>query len=380
MKEDSQNTASPEIEHFAKWIEAPQSELRSDVLARDFPDFARVVQELEREREAHSPDAELRARVRKGLFESRGRKDATARRRKAWKKWTGAAAAASFLFAILITIGFSSPTMAEKLKSIPLIKSIFSLFEDQTLQIANDKGLVTPINQSATYNGITVTVNEVFYDGARLDLGYLIRVPQGTSQEEARKISRNIRLLEFTLDDSDKPLPYKGGGEVKQVEDYLFAVVKNVEFNDPLPDKFTLHAKLSMDEDPGNQQGVQKLDIPVVKQIKAEDAVTLTPGTTQTLSSKFSFKVESVALTPVSTTVLLKEIPPDDKPYGPSYTLLNDKGEKIEQVEETSYFDDNGLWRKFVIPFKERPPFIKLIPSMDGVEEPDKAVTIPLKK
>ncbi|WNF05918.1 DUF4179 domain-containing protein [Brevibacillus borstelensis] len=380
MNGDRRKTASFEqTEQLAKQMMKPRTDLQSDDLEREFPGFIEVVQGLEREREALSPGSGTRERIRQTLFETAGTTKAPVRQRRVARKWMFAATAACFFFVILIAAGFSSPTMAEKLKSIPLIRSVFSLFKDETLHIAGEKGLVTPASQSVTVNGITVTVNEVFYDGSRIDIGYAIQVPEATSETEALEIARNIKIWEFTVDDSDKPVPYKGSQDVERVDKNLFAGMKHMEVTVPLPDKFTFHAKVSVGDDLSDPKTTGQLDIPVVKQMKPGDGAKLSPDISQTMESGYVFEVESVTLTPASTTILLKEIPPDDKPYDPAYRLLNDKGEAIEEAEETLTWDEKGIWRRFVIPLRERPESVKLIPSMNGVEETNKAVVIPLK-
>ncbi|GAB1532056.1 hypothetical protein YSY22_34780 [Brevibacillus formosus] len=372
---------SEQTERLVKQIIEPPTptDLRSDVLERDFPGFSEVVQKLEQERERLSSDPGTRARIRQTLFETAATTKAPVRWRNAAKKWIFVATGACILFVILLAAGFSSTTMAEKLKNIPLIRSVFDMFKDETLHIAEEKGLVTPTSQSVTVNGITVTVNEVFYDGTRLDIGYSIQMPKTKNETEALKMARNIKIWQYSVDDSDKAINYKGSQEVERVDENLFAGMRHVEFAEPLPDKFTLHAKVAFGDDLTDPKTTAQLDIQVEKQMKPEDGATLSPEISQTMQSGFVFKVESVIMTPASTTILLKETPPDDKPYGPAYTLLNDKGGVIEGGEETSYLDERGIWRRFVIPFRERSKSIKLIPSMNGVEESDKAVIIPLK-
>ncbi|USG65762.1 DUF4179 domain-containing protein [Brevibacillus ruminantium] len=380
MNGDRKKTAlSEQMEQLAKQVMEPRTDMRSAALEREFPSFFEVVQGLEREREVLSPDPGTRERIRQTLFETAGTAKAPVRPRNVARKWMFVATAACFLFVILPAAGFSSPTMAEKLKSIPLIRSVFSLFKDETLHIAGEKGLVAPSSQSVTVNGIIVTMNEVFYDGSRIDIGYAIQMPETANETEALKIARNIKIWQFTVDDSDKPVPYKGSQDVERVDGNLFAGIKHIELREPLPDKFTLHAKVAFDDDLADPKTSAQLDIPVVKQMKPGDSAELSLNISKTMQNGYVFEVESVKLTPASTTILLKEIPPDDKPYEPAYRLLNDKGEAIEEVEETLTWDEKGIWRRFVIPLRERPESVKLIPSMNGVEETEKAVTIPLK-
>ncbi|CAM5798012.1 DUF4179 domain-containing protein [Brevibacillus borstelensis] len=130
---------------------------------------------------------------------------------------------------------------------------------------------------SVTVNGMTVTVNEVFYDGSRMDIGYAIQMPKAQNEAEALKMAQNIKLWQFTVDNSDKPVPYKGSQEVERVNGNLFKGIRNIEFTEPLPDKFTLHAKVAFGNDVTDPKTTGQLDIPVAKQQKPGDGAGLSP-------------------------------------------------------------------------------------------------------
>ncbi|NQF16112.1 DUF4179 domain-containing protein [Brevibacillus sp. HB1.3] len=376
MKRNSDEIVSEQIESFAKWLGAPHSELRNGALAYDASELIDIVKQLERENGIHTPDEETVARMKSNLFRTMPQEQSSGSRIRMKKIFMASASVASFLLFTLLALGFSSPTWAEKLKHVPVISSVFELFQEDTLQIANEKGLITAVNQSAVVNGITITVNEVFYDGIQLGIGYLIQMPETTEKAAAQEIAERIVLKDFTL---AEPIDNTGAGwsnEVKQMEDYLFAGVTTITLNGNWPDQFTMQAQLY---DYQNTQNTWNLKLPVVKQFAKIDSKTLTPNISQTLRSNFAFQVKEVTLTPVSTTVVLKEIPPDDKLYEPSYTLLDPSGKEIRIEEESTNYDENGISRKFIVSFKEKPAYIQLIPHMSGEAEPDKAVKISLQ-
>ncbi|GED59301.1 DUF4179 domain-containing protein [Brevibacillus formosus] len=376
MNRNPDEIVSEQIESFAKWLEAPHSELRSGALAYEAPELIGIVKQLERENRIHTPDEETVARIRSHLFATMPHEQSSSPRLRMKRIFIASAGAASFLLFTLLALGFSSPAWAEKLKHVPLISSVFELFQEDTLQIANEKGLITAVNQSAVVNGITITVNEVFYDGIQLGIGYLIQMPETTEKAAAKEIAERIVLKDFTL---AEPIDNTGAGwssEVKQMEDYLFAGVSIITLNGTWPDQFTMQAQLY---DYQNAQSTWNLQLPVVKPFTKIDSKTLTPHISQTLRSNFAFQVKEVTLTPVSTTVVLKETPPDDKLYEPSYTLLDPNGKEIRIEEESTNYDENGISRKLIVSFKEKPAYIQLIPHMSGKAEPDKAVKISLQ-
>ncbi|MFS0869885.1 DUF4179 domain-containing protein [Paenibacillus xylanilyticus] len=80
--------------------------------------------------------------------------------------------AAAATIALIGGLGGSmvSPAMAESLKSIPLIGSIFKLAGDLGLQAAEENGLADEPEASATHGGVTLRIPQLVYDGTRLSM------------------------------------------------------------------------------------------------------------------------------------------------------------------------------------------------------------------
>ncbi|MEJ8547391.1 DUF4179 domain-containing protein [Brevibacillus borstelensis] len=146
-----------------------------------------------------------------------------------------------------------------------------------TVKPATGQTKAAQASPSVTVNGMTVTVNEVFYDGSRIDIGYTIQIPKTVNEAEALKIARNIKIWQFNVDNSDKPIQYKGSQEVERVNGNLFKGIRNIELTEPLPDKFTLHAKVAFGNDVTDPKTSAQLDIPVAKQQKPGDGAGLSP-------------------------------------------------------------------------------------------------------
>ncbi|MEK4516545.1 DUF4179 domain-containing protein [Paenibacillus sp. FSL H8-0122] len=96
---------------------------------------------------------------------SRSRKQRTLRSR----IWKIAALMAGVLI-LTVSIGFVSPAMAETLRNIPFLESIFRVAGDKGLQKAVKTGTTSDVQQTVTQDGLTLTVSEQMYDGSRLSL------------------------------------------------------------------------------------------------------------------------------------------------------------------------------------------------------------------
>lgn len=95
-------------------------------------------------------------------------------RRKRMPRWVSrvmiSAASVAGGLVLLISLGFISPAMAETLKQLPFMSSVFQLAGDAGLRKANEAGLTTNVEQTVTQDGMTLTVSEQMYDGSRLSL------------------------------------------------------------------------------------------------------------------------------------------------------------------------------------------------------------------
>ncbi|MGG4219030.1 DUF4179 domain-containing protein [Paenibacillus jamilae] len=78
------------------------------------------------------------------------------------------AASVALIGVMIIGSAFVSPTMAESLKEVPLVDSVFRLAGDLGLQTADRKGLATSMNLSVTHDDITLKVPQIIFDGTRL--------------------------------------------------------------------------------------------------------------------------------------------------------------------------------------------------------------------
>ncbi|EPD53301.1 hypothetical protein HMPREF1210_01032 [Paenisporosarcina sp. HGH0030] len=76
-------------------------------------------------------------------------------------------------FGLIIGSGFISPTMASVLAKVPILYSIFTSVGDKGLQVAiNDKNAMS-LNETLTSNGVSLTIQDVLYDGSRLAFSFV---------------------------------------------------------------------------------------------------------------------------------------------------------------------------------------------------------------
>ncbi len=84
-------------------------------------------------------------------------------------------AAAVAIFGLLILSGFVSPVVAGALEQVPVVGPAYDFFAQCVgLQsvVINDLG--ARVNQTATDQGVTITITDVLYDQGRLATGYMV--------------------------------------------------------------------------------------------------------------------------------------------------------------------------------------------------------------
>ncbi|MFD2443248.1 DUF4179 domain-containing protein [Bacillus sp. CGMCC 1.16607] len=74
----------------------------------------------------------------------------------------------------VIGSGFLSPAMANVLKEVPFIGSVFGDSSDSSLKKIEEKGLASKLNETVTDNEVSLTITEAYFGGGRLAIGYII--------------------------------------------------------------------------------------------------------------------------------------------------------------------------------------------------------------
>lgn len=88
------------------------------------------------------------------------------------KKLLLSVSAATVALGLLVGSASVSPVMANIVSHIPLLNSIFSESGDLGLKQVSELGLTQVVGESKTVKGNTLTIDEVFYDGTRISVGY----------------------------------------------------------------------------------------------------------------------------------------------------------------------------------------------------------------
>ncbi|WP_027084247.1 DUF4179 domain-containing protein [Cohnella panacarvi] len=133
------------------------------------------------------------------------------------------------LLAGTFALGFISPAMAQVLRQLPGIGTVFQTLGDTGVRNIVDVGFATSVGRTVEDKGVSVTLDQVVYDGTRLTVGLLHEQNLDIHFSPASSLRADGRFLNAGIGARFKNLP---GGMTASL--YTFS------FEDQLPDEFDL--------------------------------------------------------------------------------------------------------------------------------------------
>lgn len=277
-------------------------------------------------------------------------------------------------FGLFVGSAMVSPAMAKVASNIPVVGTFFNDVGDEGLKIAGKKGLTQVIDQTAKDNGITLTINEVFYDGTRLTLGYTQEslLPLGELERPAIKVDgKEINFSSGYSGEYVTPQRYKGVVDITPTEE--------------LPEEFEMNVRIDA---VGLVPGYWSYQFSVRQ---SNDVTVIRPTVIKKLEGA-EISVNSLKIGPAGTDLNVKVIAEPGKmdPYSLDFHLIDDKGNVINPLKGSGYGDtvagkEHATLQRLYEPLDEGVRSVKVIPyvltfpqgdlkeesvSLDGIELP----------
>lgn len=272
------------------------------------------------------------------------------------------------MFIVITATAFISPTMAESLKQIPGMNSVFQFANDLGLNIADEKGLFTDVDASDTHEGLTVKATAVSFDGTRVSLGIENEFLDNSFDNKLQINDVNM----FINGESIKS--YSPSGNSSGV--FMFPIPDKdmmiLEFGDTknqggklFPKEFELSLEITV-------SGIQdrfKLNVPV--KMNTEDNLVLTPSLERSYEN-LNLNFERIEFTPITTILTTQvelpekmKIDSNDLLKSIGYDLFDDKGNKANLIYGNGWSETDGNILITDIrfePFVSRPNSVTLKP------------------
>ncbi|MET3938854.1 hypothetical protein ABIC22_001666 [Paenibacillus sp. PvP094] len=271
---------------------------------------------------------------------------------KGMRRTAAAAVAAGVLGVTVFASGFVSPAMADSLRSIPLVGSLFSSIEaDMGLRTAGNEGLTNPVNSSFAYQDVKFKVLETVYDGTRA--AFLVHVTAPNLNQGMYDNGKDIVKLSSGVDNvsldvngfsPDGGLFYSSAG-ANEPDTLLFEQVIPTDHKGEFPDQFDAKVKLTL-------QGLDhefELTVPFTK--STTDTYKVQPDTIME-NDLFTATVTKAEVTPITTrltaaiglngkeTLTAKE---KEQLQDIRFAIYDDQGRQLTALSGEGIYEDNQL-------------------------------------
>ncbi|PFN09903.1 DUF4179 domain-containing protein [Bacillus cereus] len=199
------------------------------------------------------PKEELNIAIQKGIARAKAEKPV----KKIHKKRRIALLTAASICIGVLGSGFVFPQMTRVLADVPLVGKVYSYFHDSIGQNLSASKLVTELNQQAVSNGISVTMNSVYYDAGRIGITFKVDNPEEVFMKNN---SGRGFYYDFKLVDGSEKWGRAASFDGKITKDGWLG---NIHIDYPekeLPPNTTLPITITSI---GDTKGIWKFDIPV---------------------------------------------------------------------------------------------------------------------
>ncbi len=180
------------------------------------------------------PEEEVRAAIRAGVSQAEEQMDSPRLGgRKGMKKVMYTLGSVAAAFVLLIGSSYVSPALASSLSQIPIIGSVFGNSDLLILKEAQKGGLTTPIGETQTVNGISVTLDEILYDQNNITIGLYIE-----SEKELDEFYFGAGM-DFTIDGKSPKMSSGSYGE-EILSPTTRTAIQEINITEEIPETFEL--------------------------------------------------------------------------------------------------------------------------------------------
>lgn len=253
---------------------------------------------------------------------------------------------------LLITIGMSSlsPSFAESLKSLPLLKSVFELVGGVDVKRGSELQLTTELGQKVNINDQEITFTESLYDGSKINLGWTVP----SNDRDPWAFTEDIM---FTID-GKRIEDYGGNISYEKLDNGMYAGTISIDVRGDehsLPESFVL-GLMSTDET------ITYANIPIVQEGEYQ---TYTIGQTKTWDDNEVFQVDYDAVTLYPTTTEISFSLSKSTTLFWDFHVYDDQGRVLQPISSGGGgYKDKNHFKAYFEPFEMIPNKIFIKPYM----------------
>jgi hypothetical protein len=209
---------------------------------------------------------------------------------------------------LLIGSGYVSPAMANVLKQIPLVGSIFEKSTDPVMQKVSSAGMVNEVSRMAADKGITMAIRDAYFDGGKLAIGYSLEFGEGV-RLEANASDGELIPISFNVKINGQSLSYIGDFEQQEeVGGLVQGLLKlSVQAEQPISPPYNVEFSVDqIDRTNGQWEFVFSADNAQVESKKS----VLTPDAAEAALGDYTINIEEVQFNPTNTLLNIRKTGP----------------------------------------------------------------------
>ncbi|MGD8191344.1 DUF4179 domain-containing protein [Brevibacillus ginsengisoli] len=298
------------------------------------------------------------------------------------KKWGTAAAVAGITVVGLTSAGFVSPTVASVLQQVPFLSGLYQqpgIIYDRGWDEIDRLGLSNHVHYAVKDQGITLNITDVFYDGARMAIGYELQMENSVQEKEIPMIVESkIKGVKTDFMMVDSTANEKVGENV-----YRGAITIT---SSSLPDNFTVNLAIN---NIAGKEGKWDVSVPVDKKSMARKIKELNPSVTATYKD-YEIHVKKVMVSPVSTEVLVEATGPKGTWDKLNLNVKDDWGSALEggggggeDFRVNAKTGRESLTHRMIYgplsAYNPKPQYLVLIPGSQSIINPKDIITKEIK-
>ncbi|MDG4657295.1 DUF4179 domain-containing protein [Ectobacillus antri] len=206
------------------------------------------------------------------------------------KKLVRVTVATAATLGMLVGTSYLSPTFASTLSQLPIIGSIFKESDFPGLKQASEQGLTSTFNETQTNNGISVTINEVLYDPAKITVSFTAKSKKSLSEHYFKA------GMDMTIN-KKRPKVLSGTFKENKINDTVRTGISSFDVTEEMPNSFQLGLTLH-----GSKGEKWSFSVPIQKIVNVK---TIAVRHEQT-SENIHLEVQELSLSPAGVSLSYK--------------------------------------------------------------------------
>ena len=140
--------------------------------------------------------------------------------------------AACFTLIFILLCILNIPILAETMKKIPVIGSVFQFIGDRGLKQASEKGITVHDLVPVSDKGIKVSITDILYDGTRISVGYTVELEDEENDDQLKRLFKVSYYIDGQLYETGE------GAQWENIDNKKYACILNIDAPQNVQDEF----------------------------------------------------------------------------------------------------------------------------------------------